>query len=211
AALTLRHPPEGDRFTHVWYDDGLITGFGSGTGEALMFSGSHSISSRVFRYLPDKEFSGIVDEAYQPAMENGREQIAAVVNDGLWFDIGTPRRYTGAAKSLVELMATGQLAAPEGSRVHGDSVVHDTASIPGAITRSSVGERTTIRGELRDSYVWNDCTIGGSVLLERCIVGHGVEITRPMELRDALIVRDDPAIPRDQGYERRDGLVIAWI
>lgn len=211
AALTLRHPPEGDRFTHVWYDDGLITGFGSGIGEALMFSGSHSISSRVFRYLPDKEFSGVVDEVYQPAMADGREKIAAVVNDGLWFDIGTPQRYLGAAKSLVELMATQKLAPPQGSRVHGDSIAHDTASIPGVITRSSVGERSTISGELRDSYVWNDCHIGGSVLLERCIVGHGVEITRPMELRDALIVREDPAIPRDQGYERRDGLVIAWV
>ena len=29
-----------------------------------MFSGSHCISSRICRYLPEKEFSGIVDEAY---------------------------------------------------------------------------------------------------------------------------------------------------
>src|SRR6202022_4716756 len=30
AALTLRHPPEGDRYTAVWEENGLITGYGQG-------------------------------------------------------------------------------------------------------------------------------------------------------------------------------------
>lgn len=211
SALMLRHPPEGDRFTAVWNDSGLITGFGQGTGEALMFSGAHCISPRIFNYLPDKAFSGIVDEVYMPVLADGREKIAAVVDDGLWFDIGTPQRYLGAAKRLIELMATEQLQVPRRSRLHGDSVIHNTSSAHGTITRSSIGERTTVSGEVRDSYIWDDCFIAGSVVLERCIVGHGVEITRPMELRDALITVDDGQIPRDAGYERVDGLVISWI
>src|SRR6476620_6078913 len=56
AALTLRHPPEGDRFTPVHFDGGAITGFGKCTGEALMFSGTHLISNGIFDYLPDKDF-----------------------------------------------------------------------------------------------------------------------------------------------------------
>jgi NDP-sugar pyrophosphorylase family protein len=40
AAITLRHPPAHDRFTAVYFDEGLVTGFGKGTGEPLMFSGS---------------------------------------------------------------------------------------------------------------------------------------------------------------------------
>ena len=65
AALTLRHPPQQDRFTAVWFKDGVITGFSrSGVGEPLMFSGSHLISSRIFKLLPDRDFSGIVDEVY---------------------------------------------------------------------------------------------------------------------------------------------------
>ncbi|HEX6640949.1 MAG TPA: sugar phosphate nucleotidyltransferase, partial [Thermoanaerobaculia bacterium] len=35
AALTLRHPPQGDRFTPVFFEDGRVTGFGDGGGEAL--------------------------------------------------------------------------------------------------------------------------------------------------------------------------------
>ncbi|HEX6159991.1 MAG TPA: sugar phosphate nucleotidyltransferase, partial [Thermoanaerobaculia bacterium] len=72
AALTLRHPPAGDRFTAVYLDAGRVTGFGQGSGEPLMFAGSHCISDRIFDYLPDTEFSGIVDGAYQPLLENGR-------------------------------------------------------------------------------------------------------------------------------------------
>src|SRR5687768_7730689 len=35
AAITLRHPPAHDRFTPVFLDDGLVSGFGKGGGEAL--------------------------------------------------------------------------------------------------------------------------------------------------------------------------------
>ncbi|HKO01503.1 MAG TPA: sugar phosphate nucleotidyltransferase, partial [Thermoanaerobaculia bacterium] len=71
AALTLRHPPAGDRFTAVFNDAGRVTGFGSGSGEALMFAGSHVISSRVFRHLPERDFSGIVEDVYQPLVTSG--------------------------------------------------------------------------------------------------------------------------------------------
>ena len=101
AALLLRHPPRGDRFTPVYVDDGIVTGFGRGTGEALMFSGTHLISRRIFDYLPDKDFSGIVDEVYQPLIDSGRERIAGVVDDGLWFDIGTPQRYVEASRLVL--------------------------------------------------------------------------------------------------------------
>jgi len=38
AALTLRHPPQRDRFTAVWFDNGLISAFArNGVGQPLMF------------------------------------------------------------------------------------------------------------------------------------------------------------------------------
>jgi NDP-sugar pyrophosphorylase family protein len=211
AALTLRHPPRGDHFTPVYFDDGRITGFGKGTGEALMFSGTHLISSRIFDYLPDKDFSGIVDEVYQPLIDSGRERIAGVIDDGLWFDIGTPRRYMSASRALLEVMMRGHLAAPRGSRVDGDSLIDDTATINGAVTRSVVGERSVIEGELGDSVVWNDCRIAPGVILNSCLVANGVEIAAPIELRDVLICRDDPAIPREGEHRFSHGLVLRDI
>ena len=76
AALTLRRPPPGDYFTPVFYENGRVTGFGSGTGEALMFSGSHCVARRVFDVMPDKDVFGMVDQLYQPLLQQG-ETIAA--------------------------------------------------------------------------------------------------------------------------------------
>ena len=177
AALTLRHPPANDRFTPVFCQDGLITGFGSGSGETLMFSGTHLLTSRIFQYLPDQDVFGIVEDVYKPLLESGRETLAGVVDDGLWFDIGTPQRYLRAS-----------------------------AGMPDCPT---VGARSRIQGEMRDSVIWDDCTIGRGVVLESCIVAHGVKISSPVRLKNAIICRDDPAIPRDSSYRFEHDLVIA--
>lgn len=199
AAITLRHPPPNDRFTPVFFDNGLVTGFGKGVGEALMFSGSHVISSRIFRHLPDKEFSGIVDEVYQPLLDTGTETLGGVVDDGLWFDIGTPQRYLSAMLGLLAADVAKPAAIAQSSRIRG------------TVERSTVGARSVVEGELRDSAVWDDCTIGEQVRLERCIVAHGAAVKGPLELKDALICRDDAAIPADAKYERRQGLVITRL
>lgn len=211
AALTLRHPPEDDRFTPVWLEDEFITGFGKGRGEPLMFSGSHVISSRIFRYLPDKDFSGIVDEVYQPLLDANRETIAGVIDDGLWFDIGTPQRYLTASNALLDAIVRGDVRAPADSDLRGDSLVNRSAVASGTIVRSTVGARSAVHGQLHDTSVWDDCAIGANARLERCIVAHGVELSEPIELQDALVCCHDSAIPDDPRYERRDGIVIVRI
>jgi NDP-sugar pyrophosphorylase family protein len=203
AALTLRHPPQGDRFTPVYFEDGLVTGFGTGTGEPLMFSGSHVISTRVFDHLPDRDFSGIVEHVYIPVLAGHRENLAGIVDDGLWFDIGTPQRYLAASGALLDAMVRGALALPADSRVQGDSLLHSSAT--GRAIRSTVGARSAVEGEVRDSIVWDDCRIADGVTLERCIVAHGVELAEGA-YRDAMIVPDDPRIPSE--YERVNGLVV---
>ena len=177
AALTLRHPPAGDRYTAVCEENGLVTGYGQGRGQSLMFSGSHCIASRVFRYFPDRPVSDMTGDVYQPLLKTGREQIAAVLNDDpMWFDIGTPQRYLTAARAMGKMIG-----------------------------------KSVIEGEVRDSVVGDGCVITRGVVLESCIVGPGVEIRAPMELKNAVICKDDPAIPRDPDYKFENGLVIACI
>lgn len=195
AAITLRHPPANDRFTPVYFENGHVTGFGQGTGEPLMFSGSHVISSRIFRHLPDKEFSGIVDEVYQPQLDAKTETLAGVVDDGLWFDIGKPSRYLSAMLGLL----AADVAKP--AAIAADAHIH------GSVERSTVGARSIVDGELCDTAVWDDCNIGERVRLERCIVAHGVTLRGPFEAKDALICAENPAIPPE--YERRNGVVVA--
>ncbi|HUP45505.1 MAG TPA: sugar phosphate nucleotidyltransferase [Thermoanaerobaculia bacterium] len=209
AALTLRHPPRGDRFTSVWYENGAITGFGQGSGEPLMFSGSHLISSRIFGYLPDKEFSGIVDEVYMPLIASKKEPVAGVVDDGPWFDIGTPQRYITAASAVLDMTLDGSMAVASNSKIAGDSVVHETASVHGTVSRSSIGKRSFVKGEVKNSTIGRDCRVTSSASLHSCILGDGVEINRPMEIRSAIICRDDEQTPRDANYRYENGLVIS--
>jgi NDP-sugar pyrophosphorylase family protein len=185
AALTMRHAPANDKFTPVYLDNGRITGFGKGTGEAMMFAGSHVISTRIFEYLPQTEFSGIVEHAYQPLLNDRRESIAGVVDDGLWFDIGTPQRYIAASRALLDETLRGTLAPVPGTRIEGDSLVHETAR--GTVARSVIGARTTIEGTVRDSVIWDDCHIPNGATVEGCIVAHGVTLT-PGDYRNRLIV-----------------------
>jgi len=207
AVLLLRHPPAGDRFTPVWSDNGRITGFGKGGGEALMFSGIHCLSPRVFRYLPEG-FSGIVEDVYQRQLST--ERLAAIVDDNpLWFDTGTPRRLMGATQQLLDATLRGAIAPARGSRVDGDCIVAESAR--GRAVRSTIGARSVVEGDVRDSAVWDDCRIGRGVELDRCIVAHGVELANRGRYRDVLICRDHEAIPRDAPYLRQDGLVVAAI
>lgn len=211
ATLTLRHPPEGDHFTAVWREGAFVTGFGDGRGEALMFAGSHCISTRVFDALPDRDFSGIVGDVYVPALRDATETLAAIVDDGLWFDIGTPQRYLAASRAFLDATVNGKVAPAEGSRVRGDSVVHETAKVAESLVRSAVGAGSVVEGEATDCVIWDHCRIAANTRLESCVVAHGVEIAGALELRNALICRDDAAIPMDAAYERRDGFVIVRI
>lgn len=209
AALTLRHPPEGDRFTAVWLKNGVITGFGTGSGVPLMFAGSHAISRRIFELLPDKEFSGIVGEVYQPAIDSGNETLVGIVDDGIWFDVGTPQRLLSAMSGVLDATMHGDIDVVEGSVVQGDSIVHESARVGSSMIRSTVGRGSVVEGSISNSAVWDGCRVPDGSILDRCVIAHGVHFEDAIQLENAIVCLDDPAIPESDGVERIDGLVIA--
>ncbi len=208
AALTLRHPPANDRFTAVWLDGGRITGFGQGTGEPLMFSGSHLISSDVFAQIPEKEFSGIVDEVYIPQLAGG-SFIAGVVDDGPWFDVGNPKRLIDASRSLLELASAGGFTPPLGSDLSRGSLIHQTASVSSSLETSTIGAGSLIDGAVRDSAVWERCVIPAGTTVESSILAHDVTLPAGATFKGVLICNDHPSIPND--LPREHGLVITRI
>jgi len=209
AALTLRHPPANDRFTAVWLDDGRVTGFGQGRGEPLMFSGSHLISNHVFAQIPDKEFSGIVDEVYIPQLVNGAGIIAGVVDDGPWFDVGNPKRLIDASRSLLALANAGGFTPPLGSDLLHGSLIHQTAIVTSSVESSTAGADSHIDGHVRDSAIWERCVIPASTTVESSIVAHDVILPGGATFTNVLICNDDPSIPED--LPRENGLVITRI
>jgi NDP-sugar pyrophosphorylase family protein len=222
ASLLLRHPPEGDRFTPVFYSSGRVTGLGSGEGEAVMFSGSHAISHRIFDLLPDRDFSGITEDVYAPLLRE-RGTLAGVLDDGLWFDIGTPKRYMSASRELLALITSGQLRAPSGSDAVADiqSVIAVDAHTADAIVeRSSIGSGSSIEkgAAVRESSIWDEASIGAGSRIVRSIVGHGVELPPGTQAMNVLVcpyaeANENPpaaivlppfvAVPIDEGAETR--------
>jgi NDP-sugar pyrophosphorylase family protein len=217
AALTLRHPPAGDRFTRVYFDQGRIDGIGEGKGQALMFSGSHVISSRIFRYLPERDFSGLTEDVYIPLLRDRRETIAAVVDDGIWFDIGTPLRYFTASLEVAALMISGRFPLPPGSRVDGpaSTIVAEGTTLGGAslVNCCVIGSGTTVRSgaSLDRTIVWNDAVIPSGAILRDSVVAHGVNLPPDVRLENVLVSANGPDIPGDFDGIRFGDLVATAI
>jgi len=204
AAMLLRHPPRDDRFTNVWFDGRRVTAIGgSGSGEALMFSGVHALTPAVFERLPDRDVSGMTEDFYLPVLERGDREIAGVVDDGLWFDVGSPRRYLVASRELTAAMACCELPVPPGSIVGADaSVVADDARVEGRISKSVIGARAFVEGGalVVDSALWEGAVIGSGARVDISIVGSGVHVPAGAVLINALIWNGsvtpvDPALP----------------
>lgn len=225
AALLLRHPPAGDRFTKVFFahahqrgqtppHHGLVTGFGSGTGEPLMFSGSHSISSRLFDLLPDRPFSGITEDVYIPLLERGQERLGGLVHDGPWFDIGTPMRYWTASEEVKNLMMEGALETPRGSAVDraSGSLMHDEAEISGEILQSVAGRvRIAAGASVRRSILWDGVQVAASASVESSIVCSGVEVRDGTRIANALVATAREGIEYPEGTVISGGLAAVPI
>lgn len=206
AALLLRLPPLNDRFTPVYFDEPLVTGFGEGTGRAVMFAGAHVISDRIFSRLPERPFSGIVEHAYMPALR-GEGRIVGVIDSGFWFDIGTPARLHQASMEMLELMRSGTVSPPEGSRMLGSSL-SGSGQITG-LGRSVAGRDVRVEEDVRvqESVLLDDVTIGPGSNVTRCIVGPGVALPPGSRCDNAFIcvrVGDE-----EEGEAALDGNLIA--
>ncbi|MCS6797666.1 MAG: NDP-sugar synthase [Myxococcota bacterium] len=120
----------------------------------LMFTGLHVLDPEALAQMP---LDGcIVRSAYRRWVDEGRV-VAAVVDDGPWWDIGTPASYAAACFAAVD----GALGAPTAA-VHSDAFVH-----PGA--------------RLERCVVGPGARIGPAARLRECIVWPGVRVNEPVE------------------------------
>lgn len=215
ASMLLRHPPQGDRFTKVFFEQGVVTGFGSGTGEALMFSGTHSIGSELFDLLPDRDFSGITEDVYMPMTKGHSGTIAGVVDDGPWFDIGTPSRYMRATEAILDLIVRGELRAPSGSNVLGEqsSIMAVDAQSAGQLEASCVGFGSSVASGsvVSRSAIWDAVTVGRGCEVRDSILASDVTLPDGTVCQNVLCCLADDAHEYPEGAVRAGGLVAVPI
>ena len=177
ATMVLKPNTKRERFTEVFTEHDLVTGFGdftkplseeeirdprSAIRDPLMFTGIHILEPRVFEYIPRGVYSDIVPTFYNPALHNG-ERIAAHVTDASWFELSTIPRYLDIS-----------LAMMNGGDVH-------------------FGRNCILSGaaSLKDSVIWDDVTIGDGATLYRTIIADGVRIEPGEHFENVAIVRAD--------------------
>lgn len=213
AALVLRRPPENDRFTSVFHEDGFVNGIAEGHGQALMFAGCHVLSRRIFDVLPDRDFSGITEDVYIPVLSHRREKIAAVVDDGYWFDIGTPKRYLDAADALGRLILEGEAPVPPHSIIKAEAIIDRTARVDGSVKASSIGPDCTIGANsvVTGSAVWASGVISEGSRVDRSIIAEKVELPAETVVQNALVCRRLDGVDYPAGALVTDRLVAVAI
>jgi len=215
ATLLLRVPPAGDRFTPVIERNGRVAGFGDLPieGVRLMFAGAHVISSAILDELPDRDFSGITEDVYFRVAAENNGRLAAVVGEGMWFDVGSPARYMQAHRGVLEAIVEGSVTPPDDSAVEGDSLLDRSATSSGTLQGSTVGARSEIEvgATVRRSSIWSDVKIGVRAVIQDSIVCSGVTIPNDRSFDRVLVMNDEPELEIPSTGERGGGLIVVPI
>jgi mannose-1-phosphate guanylyltransferase len=205
ASLLLRHPPPDDRFTPVMFDGSVVTGFGNGGGEALMFAGAHALSRKIFGLLPDRDFSGLTEDVYIPLSRNGAGKIVGIVHDGLWFDIGTPRRYLTASLEVLQAMIDGVWQAPEESRLGPrGSILGRDSRAEGELMRAVLGNETVTHAGsvIENSVLWDRVDVGERAVIRESVIGHGIHLPAASMIGNVLLCRALEGVEYENGIQR---------
>lgn len=170
ATLVLLRNDSRARFSEVYVNNGLVTGFGGmpkaddGTQPAapLMFTGIQIFSPRIFDYIEPGVFSHSVTDVFPRAWAAGAT-ITAHIADGTWYELSTIKRYLEISLAV----ATGE-----------------------AELR---GERCTIdpQASVTRSILWDGVHVEPGAILDRCIVGDGVIVPQNTHWHDVAVVRAD--------------------
>jgi len=142
---------------------------------SFLFTGITILSPEIFRYIPAGEVVSIIP-VYLGLIRDGEKIGGDVVDEGLWFDLGTRDAYLAAH----ELLQPGgyQLSYAEAGwpiPVASNSHVASTARLQGACAvgaGASIGEKAT----LQNCVLWENAVVAPQSRLTRCVVRDGVNV-----------------------------------
>lgn len=186
--LIERHFAEGNAATlllrsvggpaQVQFDpqSGLVTDIRGRLGgrqePAFLFTGIYVLSPEIFFHIPAGEVCSIVPVFLKMIRAGGR--IGGIVlDDGLWFDLGTRESYLDAHRHFTSKAALSYpLDRPWPVPVHPEARIAEGVVLEGACAigaRAEIGEGV----QLTDTILWEDAKIASRSRLETCIVRDG--------------------------------------
>lgn len=188
STMVVRPFPSGAGFTPLEIDEeGWMVTFKSarrpprGATMPVMFCGVHVLEPVVFDYLPARGFSCINDQAAARMIEDGLD-VAAYLETGPWYDLGTPGAYLRANRDL----ALGRVAMTQidarGRRL-------DQAVLLGDGVRLEEGARLG-----PEVIVGDGCVVGAGARVARSVLWPGARVG-PGERVDGMIVSVHHRVP----------------
>lgn len=181
APAMARHQADGNLVTLILRSQGPVRNVAMDTGtdrildlrnalgtnhpDQFQFTGLYIVEPSFFRYLPPRGTIESVVQAWLRAIAAGERLGGAVIDDGLWLDLGDRASYLEAHRIIQ----------PE-VKIHPSARIADTAEIDAA---SSIGagcvveEGTVING----SVLWPGARVTAGTRLSGCVVmaGHTAE------------------------------------
>ncbi|MEI6491907.1 MAG: sugar phosphate nucleotidyltransferase [Verrucomicrobiota bacterium] len=162
---------------HIQARNGRVTDIrgklGNGDDPSFLFTGITILSHEIFRHIPAGEIVSIIP-IYLELIRCGARIGAEVVDEGLWFDLGTRDAYLAAHELLrpggfqlsyarkdwpIPVAANSQIA--PGVRLQGACAIGAGAS---------VGEDAV----LEDCVLWENAVVAPLSRLTRCVVREGM-------------------------------------
>jgi NDP-sugar pyrophosphorylase family protein len=158
---------------HVQFDAGsrrvedIRGGLGGSAAPGHLFTGISVVDPALFDHLPGGVAVSVIP-AFLSLLRSGQRVGGVVLDDGLWFDLGTRESYIAAHRLLVSggwtLTYGASLPALHPDSLVASDVVFEGACVIGARARVGAG------AVLRDTIVWEDAEIASRARLDGCIV-----------------------------------------
>lgn len=163
---------------HIQCRDGLLTDIRHALGDqdspSFLFTGISILSAEIFRRIPAGEIVSIIP-IYLQLIKAGEKIGGVVVDEGLWFDLGTRDSYLAAH----ELLKPGGLSLSYAEKdwpvsVHETSLVDSGVRLEGACSIGA-GARVGEGSVLRDCVLWENAVVAPHSVLTRCVVRDGMD------------------------------------
>ena len=154
-------------------ESGLVTDIGRRLGgrtePGFLFTGIYALSPRIFNHIPAGQVLSIVPVFLQ-LLKAGEKVGGLVLDDGLWFDLGTLESYHEVHRLFADgLGLSYALDQPWPQPIHPDSRIGQNVTLKGG-TAVGPGAEVGDGAELIDSILWDHTKIASRARLESCIV-----------------------------------------
>lgn len=156
---------------------GLVTdirgSIGGRTEPGFLFTGIYVLSPEIFAHLPDEQIFSIIP-VFLNMIRNGVKVGGAVLDEGLWFDLGTRASYLEAHDLFLRqrhglsyaLDRSWPVAIDPSVRLAGSATFEGATAIGSGV---EIGEDVT----LRNCVIWENAKIASRARLDGCIVRSG--------------------------------------